>query len=226
MKSCGNALLSVYLEISWQNTALLNVKKLPQFQSPPFPGGGPRSQRNPSRPQANAPGRSHCIGNTTDELSCTYWGAPCPHGRVEGHVGQVCHTRKYTNHTQSMGYSLQRKILGRAFCKSMALCVCVCVCVCECVCVFHQISLEMKSFSIKSALFSQEFNPVKHFIQDGQVVKPNYFQPFGVGKRTCLGETLAKNDTFLICATLLQKLKFKPVPGERYFNHDCLIRIL
>lgn len=56
-----------------------------------------------------------------------------------------------------------------------------------------------------------------HFLDvDGVVIKPPAFQPFGVGRRVCLGETLAKNDMFLIIVNLLQKLRFKAIPGRKY----------
>jgi cytochrome P450 len=61
----------------------------------------------------------------------------------------------------------------------------------------------------------EAFNPSR-FIEDGVVVKPPYWLPFGCGKRVCLGESLAKNDLFLITAGLLQKLKFSKVPKATY----------
>jgi len=63
----------------------------------------------------------------------------------------------------------------------------------------------------------KNFDP-RNFIDDetGQVVKPQGFVPFGVGRRVCLGETLARNDMFLVVAGLLQQLEFKRVAGEEY----------
>ena len=34
--------------------------------------------------------------------------------------------------------------------------------------------------------------------------------PFGIGKRTCMGELLARNEIFIFTVKLLQKMKFMP----------------
>ena len=34
--------------------------------------------------------------------------------------------------------------------------------------------------------------------------------PFGIGKRYCMGELLARNEVFLFTVNLIQKLKFLP----------------
>ncbi|KAF0311067.1 Farnesoate epoxidase [Amphibalanus amphitrite] len=38
--------------------------------------------------------------------------------------------------------------------------------------------------------------------------------PFGVGKRFCLGETLARMEAFMLFTCLLQRFRFSPVPGR------------
>lgn len=38
--------------------------------------------------------------------------------------------------------------------------------------------------------------------------------PFGIGKRTCLGEVLARNNVFLYLTSLVQKFKFLPENGD------------
>jgi len=54
------------------------------------------------------------------------------------------------------------------------------------------------------------FNP-KRFIGDsGKFVKTSKFVPFGVGKRLCMGEVLARNEVFLFTVSLVQKLQFLP----------------
>lgn len=37
---------------------------------------------------------------------------------------------------------------------------------------------------------------------------------FGLGKRRCIGEMIARQEVFLFLAILIQKLQFLPMPGE------------
>nr|QST15071.1 CYP370C2 protein [Diaphanosoma celebensis] len=54
-----------------------------------------------------------------------------------------------------------------------------------------------------------EFYP-EHFLnEDGSLRSPEAFIPFAIGKRACLGESLAKMEFYLFAAALLQKFKFK-----------------
>lgn len=57
------------------------------------------------------------------------------------------------------------------------------------------------------------FNP-ERFMKDGSLNVPDGFIPFGLGKRRCLGEDLAKANLFLLIAGLLQTFNFKPVPDD------------
>ena len=54
----------------------------------------------------------------------------------------------------------------------------------------------------------QKFNPDR-FLHQGQLLKKDYFVPFGIGKRICMGETLAKNEMFIFFVRFLQRLKIE-----------------
>ena len=47
---------------------------------------------------------------------------------------------------------------------------------------------------------------------------PSSFLPFGAGRRSCLGEAVAKADMFLIFTWFLQNYTFSKVPGKESEN--------
>ncbi|XP_039216456.1 cytochrome P450 2W1-like isoform X2 [Crotalus tigris] len=58
-----------------------------------------------------------------------------------------------------------------------------------------------------------EFNP-NHFLDpSGNFVKKDAFVPYSLGRRNCIGESLAKMELFLFFTGLLQKFTFRPPPG-------------
>jgi len=62
-----------------------------------------------------------------------------------------------------------------------------------------------------------DFDPKLHFIDDdGSLMSPKSFLPFGTGRRSCLGEQLARKELFLAVTRLLQKVQLVSVPGELY----------
>ncbi|XP_064639466.1 cytochrome P450 2U1-like [Lineus longissimus] len=60
----------------------------------------------------------------------------------------------------------------------------------------------------------EQFNPRNFLNESGKVVTRQEFIPFGIGRRQCPGESLARMETFLIFATLLHKFTFSLPPGE------------
>lgn len=49
----------------------------------------------------------------------------------------------------------------------------------------------------------EEFIPERFIGPDGAVHRPDFFMPFGVGRRRCLGDTLARMEMFLFFACLM-----------------------
>lgn len=60
----------------------------------------------------------------------------------------------------------------------------------------------------------ETFQPSRFLSPEGKVQKPEYFMPFGVGRRMCLGETLARMEIFLFFTSLLHNFDVKLPEGE------------
>uniref|UniRef100_A0A3Q0REY1 Cytochrome P450 1A n=1 Tax=Amphilophus citrinellus TaxID=61819 RepID=A0A3Q0REY1_AMPCI len=61
------------------------------------------------------------------------------------------------------------------------------------------------------------FKPERFLNADGteiNKVEGEKVMTFGMGKRRCIGEFIARNEVFLFLAILIQKLHFKAMPGE------------
>nr|CAH7748876.1 unnamed protein product [Callosobruchus chinensis] len=56
------------------------------------------------------------------------------------------------------------------------------------------------------------FRP-ERYLKDGEVVVPENILPFGVGKRRCIGEALARGNLFLFVTVLLQRFNFSVLPN-------------
>jgi methyl farnesoate epoxidase/farnesoate epoxidase len=58
------------------------------------------------------------------------------------------------------------------------------------------------------------FRPERFLDSDGKFLKDEWMINFGIGKRTCIGESLAKNVLFLFFATFLQQFSVSLPEGD------------
>ncbi|CAB3399048.1 unnamed protein product [Caenorhabditis bovis] len=68
-----------------------------------------------------------------------------------------------------------------------------------------------------------DFQPNRYLLEDGKTFNREILErtiPFSVGKRSCVGEGLARMELFLIFATLIQKYKFEAI-DEIDLNPNC-----
>lgn len=57
------------------------------------------------------------------------------------------------------------------------------------------------------------FIPARFLDQDGKLLRKECFMPFGIGRRVCMGEQLAKMELFLMVTSLLQAFTFRLPEG-------------
>lgn len=72
---------------------------------------------------------------------------------------------------------------------------------------FFGMNLDAKTFANP-----YKFDP-EHFLKDGKVSIPDTYQPFGYGRRRCMGESLARSNLFLFVSTIFQNFNVAPPPG-------------
>ncbi|XP_046454405.1 methyl farnesoate epoxidase-like [Daphnia pulex] len=58
------------------------------------------------------------------------------------------------------------------------------------------------------------FRPERHLDQEGKIFRNDAFIPFGLGKRVCLGEALARNTVFLFIASFVKTFQLKSLPNQ------------
>ncbi|XP_033308798.1 probable cytochrome P450 303a1 [Bombus bifarius] len=66
----------------------------------------------------------------------------------------------------------------------------------------------------------ENFRPERFIDESGNIITPPTYLPFGLGRRRCMGENLARSNTFIIATTLLQAFTFSTVPGEEPSTED------
>ena len=59
-----------------------------------------------------------------------------------------------------------------------------------------------------------KFEPERFLNEQGRVEKPQYFIPFGVGRRICLGDVMARSEIFLFLSSILHVYTLKCPDGE------------
>nr|WDY85991.1 cytochrome P450 18A1 [Pagiophloeus tsushimanus] len=60
----------------------------------------------------------------------------------------------------------------------------------------------------------ETFDPSRFIDREGKIHRPEYFLPFGVGRRMCLGEVLARMEIFLFLSSLLHAFDVCVPEGE------------
>ncbi|KAL2098202.1 hypothetical protein ACEWY4_007409 [Coilia grayii] len=59
-----------------------------------------------------------------------------------------------------------------------------------------------------------DFNPSRFLDEQGKLMRKEYFIPFGIGRRVCMGEQLAKMELFLMFTNLMQAFTFRLPNGK------------
>lgn len=70
---------------------------------------------------------------------------------------------------------------------------------------------------------AMSFRPERFIDENGKLQIPDQFIPFGIGRRVCLGEAIAKMELFLFLSTMFQRFHFVPaVPcSGQQIDCDC-----
>ncbi|KAL7863957.1 hypothetical protein AOLI_G00153770 [Acnodon oligacanthus] len=71
--------------------------------------------------------------------------------------------------------------------------------------------------------YPDTFNPENFLDEKGQFCKNDFFLPFSLGPRVCLGEHLARTELFIFFTSLLQRIKFSWPPGAPPANMDGMV---
>ena len=65
-----------------------------------------------------------------------------------------------------------------------------------------------------------QFKPERFLDEDGMLKLDDHFIPFSMGKRRCLGETLARAELFLFFTSLIHQYRFLPEVEGDYPTED------
>lgn len=81
----------------------------------------------------------------------------------------------------------------------------------------HSILYDEKKFDEPSV-----FQPTRFLDKEGKFVQPEKLTPFGLGRRTCIGEELARTELFLFFTAILQRFTLLPAPGVKLSTKGIL----
>lgn len=59
-----------------------------------------------------------------------------------------------------------------------------------------------------------KFNPSRFIDETGKIRRPEFFMPFGVGRRMCLGDVLARMEMFMFFACTMHQFDIELPEGE------------
>uniref|UniRef100_A0A8C6YEI9 Uncharacterized protein n=1 Tax=Naja naja TaxID=35670 RepID=A0A8C6YEI9_NAJNA len=72
----------------------------------------------------------------------------------------------------------------------------------------------------------EKFNP-NHFLdEDGKFIDREEFLPFGIGKRACVGQQLARIEIFIFLTTLLRAFNFRLPEGVKELNEAPVAKMI
>ena len=63
------------------------------------------------------------------------------------------------------------------------------------------------------------FQPERFIDENGKYKKNDQVVPFGIGKRVCMGDTLAKNEMFIFFVRMLQRITFHETSNKTNLNN-------
>ncbi|CAG5115329.1 unnamed protein product [Candidula unifasciata] len=73
---------------------------------------------------------------------------------------------------------------------------------------------------------AMSFRPERFIDNDGKLKNPEQFIPFSIGRRACLGESLAKMELFLFLANMFQRFEFLPASPGRLPPTDYKVAVV
>lgn len=80
------------------------------------------------------------------------------------------------------------------------------------------IFLNNHDLSMSPSLWTEpeKFNPGRFVSQEGNLLKPDHFLPFGGGRRSCMGYKIVQLTCFNLLSTLVQRFHINPSPSTDY----------